>query len=101
MMQGDSYNIGIQLLNNAGQPITPDDVDDVEITIGWESKRYTSGQLTYYNGLWLYPISQSESFGKWPGKLDAQARIKWPNGFVEGQPIYGARIQESRSKEVL
>lgn len=101
MMQGDSYNVGIALLNNAGQPITPTDVEDVEITIGWESKRYSRGQLTFSEGLWLYPISQRESFEKWPGRENAQARIKWKNGFVEGQPIQGARFQESRSKEVL
>lgn len=101
MMQGDSYSIGIALLNNAGQPVTPTDVIDVEITIGWESKRYSKGQLTFSNGLWLYPISQSESFEQWPGKTDAQARIKWNNGFVEGQPIQGARFLESKSKEVL
>lgn len=101
MMQGDSYNMGIALLNNAGQPITPDDVDDVEITIGWTSKRYRKGELLYQNGLWLYPIQQSDSFRQRPGRVEAQARIKWKNGFVEGQPILGARFQESRSKEVL
>lgn len=101
MMQGDSYNMGVLLRNNAGQPITPDDVDDVEITIGWESKRFKRGELTYSDGLWLYPISQTESFAQKPGKVEAQARVKWKNGFVEGQPILGARFQESRSKEVL
>lgn len=101
MMQGDSYNMGIALLNNAGQPITPDDVDDVEITIGWESKRYKHGQLLFADGLWLYPITQSDSFSQRPGKTEAQARIKWKNGFVEGQKILGARFVESRSKEVL
>ena len=33
MMQGDSYSLGIRILNNAGSPVTPDDVNDVEITI--------------------------------------------------------------------
>lgn len=101
MMQGDSYNLGILLLNNAGQPITPEDVEDVEITLGWEPKRYKTAELAFSDGLWLYPLSQSKTFSAWPGKVEAQARIKWKNGFVEGQPILGARIQESRSKEVL
>ena len=34
MMQGDSYYQGIRILNNAGNPVTPDDVKDVEIVIG-------------------------------------------------------------------
>lgn len=101
MMQGDQYNIGVSLLNNAGQPITPTDVEDVEITIGWNSKRYRNGQLLFSDGLWLYPINQKESFEQWPGKAEAQARIKWKNGFVEGQPIQGARFLESRSKEEI
>lgn len=101
MMQGDSYSIGVALLNNAGQPITPADVSDVEITIGWDSKRYSQGRLRFSNGLWLYPISQAESFDKHPGRENAQARIKWKNGVVEGQPIQGCRFQESRSEEVL
>lgn len=101
MMQGDSYNLGIRLLNNAQQPITPEDVEDVEITIGWESKRYKLGQLMYYEGMWLYPISQAESLAQWPGKVDAQVRIKWNNGFVEGQSLQGIQFQQSRSKEVL
>lgn len=101
MMQGDSYNLGIRLLNNAQQPITPEDVEDVEITIGWESKRYKLRQLTYYEGMWLYPISQAESLAQWPGQVEAQVRIKWNNGFVEGQPLQGIQFQQSRSKEVL
>ena len=33
--------------------------------------------------------------------IKAQIRILWANGIVEGKPIYGVRINESTSKEVL
>ena len=46
MMQGDSYNLGIKILNNAGSPVTPDDIRDVEITIGNLSKTYLGASLT-------------------------------------------------------
>lgn len=101
MMQGDSYDLGIVLKNNAGQPVTPDDVQDVEITIGTLSKRYKEGKLIYSNGTWLFPLSQDESFSLRPGPKEAQVRVKWANGFVEGRPILGVRIQESMSKEAL
>ena len=101
MMQGDSYNLGIKILNNAGSPVTPDDIRDVEITIGHLSKTYKNAQLTYSDGVWLFPLSQKESFGMWPSAVKAQVRVAWANGVVEGKPLYGIRNEESISKEVL
>lgn len=101
MMQGDSYNIAISLKNNAGQEITPDDVTDVEITIGRTPKTYLQGEVSYADGKWLYPMSQDESFQLWPMMTDAQVRVKWPGGVVEGQKLTGMPVAESKSKEVL
>lgn len=101
MMQGDSYNLGIKILNNAGSPVTPDDVRDVEITIGHLRKTYLGTSLTYSDGLWLFPLSQEETMGYWPSSVKAQVRVAWANGVVEGKPLYGVRIDESISKEVL
>ena len=101
MMHGDSYNLGISILNNAGSPVTPEDVRDVEITIGHLSKSYKNAQLTFSDGLWLFPLSQKESFGMWPSAVKAQVRVAWANGVVEGKPLYGIRNEESISKEVL
>lgn len=101
MMQGDSYNLGIRILNNAGNPVTPDDIKDVEITIGQLSKSYLNAQVTYYDGLWMFPLSQHETFRCWPASVKGQVRVAWANGVVEGKPIYGIRINESLSKEVL
>ena len=101
MMQGDSYNLGIRILNNAGSPVTKADVEDVEITIGSLRKTYRNGQLQFFENLWLFPVSQAESFGGLPAPQKAQVRIKWQNGLIEGAPLYGVRILESISKEVL
>ena len=101
MMQGDSYNLGIRILNNAGHPVTPEDIKDVEITIGQLRKTYLNAQVTFYEGLWMFPLSQQETFGCWPAAVKAQVRVVWANGVVEGKPIYGVRINESISKEVL
>ena len=101
MMQGDSYNLGIRILNNAGNPVTPEDIRDLEITIGQLSKTYLGAQVTFYEGVWLFPLSQQETFGYLPSSVKAQVRIVWANGVIEGKPIHGLRINESISKEVL
>ena len=101
MMQGDSYSLGIRILNNAGNPVTPEDIKDVEITIGQLRKTYLNAQVTFNEGLWMFPLSQKETFGCWPAAVKAQVRVVWANGVVEGKPIYGVRINESISKEVL
>ena len=101
MMQGDSYNLGIRILNNAGNPVTPEDIKDVEITIGQLRKTYLNTQVTFCEGLWMFPLSQKETFDYWPSAVKAQVRVVWANGVVEGKPLYGVRINESISKEVL
>ena len=102
MMQGDAYYLGIRILNNAGNPVTPDDVKDIEISIGHLIKTYRNAEIVYEGGFWLYPLSQEETFGYWPEKeIKSRIRLFWPNGVVEGKPIYGIRFAESISKEVL
>ena len=101
MMQGDSYSLGIRVLNNAGNPVTPEDIEDLEITIGHLSKSYLGAQLTFNEGMWMFPLSQKETFGYMPSAPKAQVRVKWANGVIEGKPLYGVRIDESISKEVL
>lgn len=101
MMQGDAYLLGIRILNNAGTPVTPTDVADVEITIGHLKKKYSDAALSFRGGVWMFPLSQSETFGCLPAAPKAQVRVKWANGVIEGKPLYGVRIDESISKEVL
>lgn len=101
MMQGDSYSLGFTVMNNAGSTITPSDVIDVEISIGHLRKTYSSGKVTFNDGRWFFPLNQEETFGYWPKSVDAQIRVKWKSGVVEGKAIHGVRINESISKEVL
>lgn len=100
-MQGDACYLGISILNSAGNPVETVDIQDVEITIGNLRKTYLGGQLGCSGGVWLFPMSQGESFGLSSGPVRAQVRIAWANGVVEGRPLYGVRFDESISKEVL
>ena len=101
MMQGDACNLGIRILNNAGNPITPQDISELEITLGHLRKTASGSQLFFYDGIWFFPITQRESASLHPAPIKAQVRVLWKNGVLEGKPIYGLRIQESISKEVL
>ena len=101
MMQGDAYLLGITILNNAGVAVAPVDVEDIKITIGHMKKKYSDAKLCYRDGKWLFPLSQKDTFGCWPAAPKAQVRVKWANGVIEGKPLYGIRIGESISKEVL
>lgn len=101
MMQGDSYQLGFTVLNNAKSVVTPTDIQDMEITIGHIRKTYRNAQIVFSDGKWLFPLSQKETFGYWPKAIKSQIRIFWANGVIEGKPIYGVRINESLSKEVL
>ncbi len=53
------------------------------------------------DGVWLFPLSQSESLEFPPYAVPAQVRVKWADGSVEGKALYGVRVNESMSKEVL
>ena len=101
MMQGDSYNLGFRVMNNAKNVVTPIDIQDMEITIGHITKTYRNAQVIFSAGRWLVPLSQEETFGYWPKSVKSQIRVKWRNGVVEGKTITGLRINESISKEVL
>ena len=101
IMQGDSYYLGIEILNNAGNPVTPDDVNDVEIVICRLRKTYKNAELIYREGLWLFPLSQQNTLNFYPSAAKGQVSVVWKNGVKEGRPLYGIRIIESISKEVL
>ena len=101
MMQGDACYLGIELRNSAGSPVVPADVRDVEITVGGLKKTYLAEQLSCSGGVWLFPLSQGESFALRPGPIRAQVRVAWANGVVEGCVLPGVYVDESISEEVL
>ena len=101
MMQGDSYGLTIDILNADGEAVTPDDVSDVEVTIGYLGKTYASGEITYSDGKWIFPLTQEETFKFPAARVKAQVRVVWTNGNVEGTVLDPINVRESMSKEVL
>ena len=101
MMQGDACNLAFSIRNNAGNPVTPEDILDLEILLGPLRKTYGNRELFFQDGLWFFPLTQQETLGFWPAPAVCQLRLKWVNQVVEGRDIPGVRIRESISKEVL
>lgn len=101
MMQGDAFTKEIEILNANGEPVTSDDVKDVEITIGVLSKTLSEGEIFYEDGLWKFPISQEESFKFHAAYHEAQVRVLWHSGEIEGVNLGKVHVEASKSRRVL
>ena len=103
MMQGDSYRLKVEILDDKNAVVTPADISDVEITIGTLRKTYMANEVTYDSGLerWLFPLTQDETFKFPPTKVKAQVRVVFSDGRVEGASLGTVNVHESISKEVL
>lgn len=103
MMQGDAYGLPIEILRSDNTVVTPEDVSDVEIAIGFLAKTYKAGEVTYNadTAKWIFPLTQEETF-KFPAvRMKSQVRVVWTDGSVEGVCMEGINVHESISKEVL
>lgn len=101
MMQGDSYKLRVEILSPDNTVLTPDDLKDVEVTIGSLRKTYSAREVKYEDGEWLVPLTQEETFKLPAARVKAQVRVKWPDGNVEGASLGQVSNHESLSKEVL
>ena len=102
MMQGDSYNIPIEILAEDGAT-DPAVFENVEIVIGSLVKTMAKQQISYdaKEKVFLFPISQKESMNM-PQKAKAQVRVKL-NGSndVIGIDLGEIDVAKTLSKAVL
>lgn len=87
--QGDAYPLRMEIALN-GQLIDDSilySVETVEICLRDICKVWNkdgSGEITYENGVFSFPLSQAESFSMRSGKMDVDVRVKTINGWVQG-----------------
>ena len=70
IMKGDQYAIWVDIQikerenDENTRPLTPSDVEDLELILGKNSKTYKDGGVTFDESkdMWLYWFSQKESF---------------------------------------
>lgn len=103
MMQGDAYDLPIEIVVVDGPAVTPEDVKDVEIVIGSLRKTFVAGEVKFdrTTNEWLFPLSQEETFKFLPTKIRGQVRLHWKTGEIEGYKLDTIDVDESTSKEVL
>lgn len=103
MMQGDSYSLAVEILKADKTVLTPEEVSDVEISVGPLHKTYKKKQVVFdsENEKWKVLLTQKETFGFLPARVKLQLRVAWSNGDVEGCSLGTILIEESISKEVL
>lgn len=101
IMEGDQYGICITLYDDNETLITEDLVEEVEVCIGKYIKYYSTGDVTFSEGAWVFPLSQEESFGFVTTSVDCQIRVKFVGGDVIGEAFDRIEIKRSRSRRIL
>ena len=101
IMQGDARSLFIELLKPGDEVVTPAAVADVEITLGLLAKTYRAGEITFSDGVWVFPLTQRESLSLNAAVQKAQVRVRWPTGEVEGAPLGRIYIGESISRKEI
>lgn len=101
MMRGDQYEIALTLTDEENQPIVPADVAEVEIALGDLIKTYSSGEVVYDDGKWLFPVTQDETLSTVAAVSTLQVRVKYLLGDVVGARVGNVYILPSSSNEVL
>lgn len=106
IMQGDSYPVYINL-TQAGQPLTPEMIAELEICIGKHLRRLYSADEVFYDAeahRWHIRLSQQETLGLPTGTHSVIVRVKYPaapDADVKGVYVGSIKIYDTFSEEVL
>ena len=101
IMQGDSYPIPVEITQD-GIVITPEMVEDVEVTVGKTVRKTLSGGgVTFEDNTWYFLLSQEESFSM----VNSQrviVRLKYPvTGYTLGIRAGTLSVEDIPQKVVL
>lgn len=100
IMQGDAYSIDIGLVDDEGNALTPEMVDEVEVSLGTLKKSYPD-TVVYDEGEYLFPLTQTETLAMPIGLKTFQVRVKFNGGDVVGCNLPNVMVMMAKSKEVL
>ena len=103
IMQGDQYAIEFRGTQD-GKPLDLSKIELIEFVVGGLRKVYPGEVTVDEAGLFLFPLSQEETFGFQTRLLSGQVRVKFVGSakpVVIGLPTGMISVQTSTSKEVL
>ena len=86
IMQGDSYPIPVDIMQD-GVVVTPEMVEDMEITVGAEIRKlYSAGDITFENNTWYFLLKQQDTFSM-SGNNEVVCRLKYPVTGIHAESI--------------
>lgn len=91
--QGDQYSIPF-LIRHGGEIVSPNMVTDVAIAVGDIVRSYLDGDLTYFDGKWMFPIYSQETL-RMPDDVSYQVQLRI------GTEIIHSKEYPIKRKEVL
>ena len=106
IMRGDAYPVPLDLKQD-GYVLTPDKVDDIEITVGNVITRKISSGGVFYNSdtqLWYIRLTQEETLAMAADEsYQVIARVKYRNepADVMGIKCGSIVVEDSNSSEVI
>lgn len=75
LMQGDAFPIPVYVKID-GSVATKENIDALRIGIGPFTAKWPNGTLDEQNGVWLFPLTQEQSYQLTPGLVDVQAQVR-------------------------
>lgn len=104
IMQGDEFFLPIKIKID-GENIDLNKINTIQFMIGDLVKYYkndNSGEITYNQETneFYFPLSQEETFNM-SGSQEAQIRIKYESGEIQGANIGVINILYSKTKETI
>lgn len=102
IMQGDEYPLALTVLDNAGNIITDETCEVLEVMIGPVLKKYPE-DISYDSEHFCFsvPLYQEDTFKLSPGTQTAQARVKGGGGVRGWHECGKVEVKESKSKAVI
>ena len=101
IIQGDSYPIPITITQD-GIVVTPEIVEDVEITVGSGIRKlHSAGEIRFEDDTWYLLMTQQETFSL-NGANEVVCRLKYPvSGYTHGVRVGNLDVIEISQKRVM
>ena len=99
IIQGDQYPLPFRITHR-GQPLSPDTISTLEITIGTLNKSLLSDAYDQESQMWSFPLTHAETLTMPVGLAAVELCVTFPGGDIVNAQAPSVYIVESKAKEV-
>lgn len=90
--QGDQLMIPFEIEQN-GEPLLPEKTKEIRICVDDIVRYYSKGELTYYNNVYLFPLSSQESKNL-VGIIKVQVEVQFGTSEVHSQ-VFNIKVAKT------